>query len=174
MFEISKVFNFFTHKVKSKKNKLINKVTKSAKYENIHETKKHHFFWEVDKEIAYSERPGYPNENIDLVDLQKVVDEWKDNGINSIICLLTKKELDLFYSSVNGDLEQFYTNNGFQVFMQETHIDNIPENDIETIYQNYKKLQKPVLIHCSANKKRTEKVLEYIHNSSDLNKGLWI
>ncbi len=89
-------------------------------------------------------------------------------GIRSIICLLTEEQLG-FYGDVPGGLLEYYRQNGLKV----SHIgitdpaskpkgwDEL-DRKLESIYNEFKAMCKPVLVHCSAGQDRTGKAVEYI------------
>jgi len=84
------------------------------------------------------------------------VDAWiaevRAFGINPIICLVSSDQLPL-YDQVPGGLISYYRHSGFIV-------EHIPATDhqypaltkehLQRVWTAYQRLQKPVLVHCSA------------------------
>ena len=121
--------------------------------------------WVLPELLAKSPRPGYPGREGTS---KEVVDEWIENvramGVRSIICFLSDHQL-AFYSGLPSGLIQHYRDAGFDVA-------HIPEDDYKRpplseegareAVAAFGRLEKPVLVHCSAGLARTGMAIDAI------------
>ena len=121
--------------------------------------------WVKKDVLAKSSRPGYPERRgIGIQEVDDWVAEVKSLGIRSIICFLSDDQL-AFYSALPSGLIQYYRDAGFDVA-------HIPEDDYKTpplseegvreAVTSFERLQKPVLVHCSAGLARTGMAIDAI------------
>ena len=124
--------------------------------------------WVVEGIIATSPRPGFtPGPEHTVVDgiVEAWVDEAREFGIASIICLIGADQLWLYRRSVPEGLIERYRSAGFEVCHiptvdQQTH--PFTEEQYEHAWESFQRLPKPVLVHCSAGMDRTGRVVRHI------------
>ena len=129
--------------------------------------------WVVEGIIATSPRPGFtPGPEHTVVDgiVEAWVDEAREFGIASIICLIGADQLWLYRRSVPEGLIERYRSVGFEVCHiptvdQQTH--PFTEEQYEHAWESFQRLPKPVLVHCSAGMDRTGRVVRYILDRLD-------
>lgn len=114
--------------------------------------------------LAGSERPGKGTKGKKPVDKLKI-DEWikktKEQGIKSIICLLSEKEINVCYGCLkdDGGLIGYYEENGFDVAhipAEDYMSPPLNKSQIKQVSTAFENLNKPVLVHCSAAVDRTK------------------
>jgi len=125
--------------------------------------------WEIKNILARDKRPGYPKDmNISDSEIKRWIENAKNEGIKSIICLLDDKQLK-YYDIADG-LIAYYRNNGMVVAhipIADYQTPPIAEHALRNILREFKKLPKPVLIHCSAGIDRTGAAIAFIRENLD-------
>ncbi len=124
--------------------------------------------WVLPELLAKSSRPGYP-ERQDIG--ANVVDEWVERvrgmGIRSIICFLSDHQL-AFYPELPSGLIQYYRDAGLEVAHipeDDYKIPPLSEEGVREAVASFQRLQKPVLVHCSAGLARTGVAIDAILHS---------
>lgn len=128
------------------------------------------FKWKIPNKLAYSPRPGYPKKSVDRNTLNATVKFWKQQGIRSIISLLSDDEIDEYYDEIDGKLIDFYKKNGFYVYhisIDDFQKPPINQQQIQEILSHESFLKKPLLVHCGAGLDRSGHLVEALADKYD-------
>ena len=118
--------------------------------------------------------PPWPEHTVGEGVIESWVDEAREFGIASIICLIGGDQLWLYRRVAPEGLVERYRSAGFDVCHiptadQQTHPFTVDE--YEHAWESFQRLPKPVLVHCSAGMDRTGRVVQ-LHPRTD--EGSWL
>jgi protein-tyrosine phosphatase len=130
------------------------------------------FRWAIESHLASGRRPGIEGKRGSQVPTP-IVNAWikeakQTYGIRSIICLLDEHQLK-FYEKLPVDLVSYYRAEGFDVaHIPAPNMRQPPLSDqhLKRVWSAYKRLEKPVLLHCSAGIGRSGAAVRYIKQHS--------
>ncbi|MBI4199011.1 MAG: tyrosine-protein phosphatase [Chloroflexi bacterium] len=123
--------------------------------------------WAREGQLARSHRPGYPSSRPTHDHVDRWVQAAVGLGIRSIVCLLEPAELQL-YDSLDlgeGGLLSCYRRAGLAVShipVADYRIPPLAEPEETAVWEAFQRMEKPVLVQCSAGRDRTGAAVQAI------------
>ena len=124
--------------------------------------------WIIEGELAVSPRPGYvPGEEgaVPLAAVEAWIAGTREAGVRSVICLLGDDQLPLYAAALPEGLLARYRTSGFEVAhhgVRDGMSEPFTRAQLDEAWASFRRLPKPVLVHCSAGHDRTGRVVRHI------------
>jgi protein tyrosine phosphatase (PTP) superfamily phosphohydrolase (DUF442 family) len=126
------------------------------------------FQWVIKGRLARGPRPrNGKKKNWSSQVSKSTVDRWiksaKSIGIRSVICLLDERPLNLYQRLPLG-LPSYVRRKGLKVEHVPVRLQpgSVPTKQLRAVWQAYQRLPKPILVHCSAGRKRSKTAASYL------------
>jgi hypothetical protein len=123
--------------------------------------------WVIPGRLSRTARPGFSGANptdVDPGEVEAWLGEARADGIHSILCLLDERQLS-YYPRLPGGLLETYRRAGMavsSVAVADLQTPPIPASVLPRIWQAFRALPPPLLIHCSAGIDRSGAAVAYI------------
>ncbi len=124
--------------------------------------------WIIEGELAVSARPGYvagEERSVPRDAVESWIAEAWQAGVRSVICLLGDDQLPLYLGATPEGLLARYRAAGFAVAhmgVRDGLTNPFTAAQLDEAWASFRRLPKPVLVHCSAGHDRTGRVVRHI------------
>ena len=123
--------------------------------------------WPIPDVLACSEHPGFPNHTVHVREVDQWLNAVRQRGIRSVINLLSKEEMTVYYRHLGRPLIEYYSDAGLAV----RHVSDedmgviVPSHVfLDRVLTAFEVLPRPVLVHCSAGAERSALAVDFICN----------
>ncbi|MBI4200700.1 MAG: tyrosine-protein phosphatase [Chloroflexi bacterium] len=123
--------------------------------------------WVIEGVLARSQRPGYPVDKPSPAKVQEWTDAVRQMGIRSVLCVMDDAQI-AHYGHMNldgGGLFGYYRSLGLAVEhipAEDYRTPPLSDKELDAAWDAFQRLEKPILIHCSAGRDRTGAALDHI------------
>ncbi len=123
--------------------------------------------WVVPGVLARSQRPGYPVDRPAPGSVADWAERVREMGVRGILCILDEPQLAHYDETGldGGGLLEFYRSQGFAVSHVAADDHKLPplsKAELDEVWRAFQRLNRPVLVHCSAGRDRTGAALQHI------------
>jgi len=123
--------------------------------------------WVIDGILARSHRPGYPVSRPDREAIQEWADAVLGMGMRSVVCVIDEAQLSQYerLGLDGGGLLGYYNTLGLaaeHVSAEDYQTPPLSAEQLDSVWGAFQRMDKPILVHCSAGRDRTGAAVAHI------------